>query len=220
MNIAVGKESLSFVSDTSKTSTLTMICDARNWNFFLVEFISICAKMRRLGFSSLNDFRSIFWCLSLSFSLSILLLDILDFSIQIANSFPSAILVCLSFFQNFLIRFKKFIAKPRDTDSFKCKLFRVKCALMIFLLSTIINISLSIFNWSRWLVHWLTKSNQLMVFFSLMGVTIDAGGKSLLFKAFSSKNMMLSDFIVTVYFNKCILLSKCELLSTGLARKK
>ena len=59
-----------------------------------------------------------------------------------------------------------------------------------------------------------------MVFFSLMGVTIDTGEKSLLFKAFSSKNMMLSDFIVTVYFNKCILLSKCELLSTGLARKK
>ena len=35
-----------------------------------------------------------------------------------------------------------------------------------------------------------------------------------LFKALTSKNGILSDVIETVYFNKCIFLSKCE-LSTG-----
>ena len=40
-----------------------------------------------------------------------------------------------------------------------------------------------------------------------------------LLKAFTSKNGMLSDVIVTVYLNKWILLSRCE-LSIGLARRK
>ena len=42
---------------------------------------------------------------------------------------------------------------------------------------------------------------------------------TLLFKAFTSKNGMLSDVLTTVCFNKCILLSKCE-LPTGMARRK
>ena len=92
--------------------------------------------MGRLGFSSLNDFRLIFWRLSFSFSLSIWLLDRLDFLLQIPSLSSSAILAYLSFFQNFLIQSKKFIAK---------------CLLMIFLLST-----MSIFNCSRWLVNWST----------------------------------------------------------------
>ena len=44
-NYAVGKESSSFASDTSKTSTLLITCDARNWNLLLIEFMLIYAKM-------------------------------------------------------------------------------------------------------------------------------------------------------------------------------
>ena len=97
-NWTVGKESSSSVSDTSKTSTLLMICDARNWILFFTEFMLICKKTRRLGFSSLNDFRMIFWRLSFSLSLLIWLLDRLDFLRQIASSSSSAILAYLSFF--------------------------------------------------------------------------------------------------------------------------
>ena len=102
--------------------------------------------MGRSGFSSLNDFRLIFWILFFSFSLLIWLLDRLAVLLQIASSSFSAILASLSFFQNFLIRSKKFIAKQREPDSFKRKPFRLKCLLMIFLLST-----MSVFICSRWL---------------------------------------------------------------------
>ena len=54
-NWVVVKESSSFVSYTSKTSTLLITCDARNWNLFLIEFMLISAKMGQSGFSSLND---------------------------------------------------------------------------------------------------------------------------------------------------------------------
>ena len=141
-----GEESSSFVSGISKTSALLMICDARKWNLFLIEFMLICAKIGRLFLSSLNHFRLIFWHLSFSLSLSIWLLDRLDFLLQIASSSSSTIPAYLSFFQNFLMRSKKFLAKRRDPDSFKCKPFPLKCLLMIFLLST-----MSIFNCSRWL---------------------------------------------------------------------
>ena len=60
--------------------------------------------MGRSGFSSLNDFRLIFWFLFFSFSLSIWLLDRLAILLQIASSSSSTIVVYLSFFQNFLIR--------------------------------------------------------------------------------------------------------------------
>ena len=40
----------------------------------------------------------------------------------------------LSFFQKFLLRPKKIIAKLCDPESFKCKPFRLKCLLMTFLL--------------------------------------------------------------------------------------
>ena len=142
-------KSSSFVSDTSKTSILLMICDARNWSLFLIEFMLICAKMGRLGFSSLNYFRLLFWRRSFSFSLLIWLLDRWDFLLQIASSSSSTILVYHSFFQNFLIRSKKFIAKHcHGPGSFKSKPFRFKCFLMIFLLST-----MSTFNCSRCLIN-------------------------------------------------------------------
>ena len=117
-NWAFGEESSSFVSDTSKTSTLLMVWDARNWNLFLIEFMLICAKMGRLGFSCLNECRLMFWHLSFSLSLSTWLLDRLNFLVQIARSSSSAI---LSFFQNVLIRYKKFAAKRRDPVSFNWK---------------------------------------------------------------------------------------------------
>ena len=88
-----------------------------------------------------------------SFPLSIWLLDRLAVLLLIASSSSSTILVYLSFFQIFLIGSKKFIAKRREPYSFKCKPFRHKCLLMIFLLSTI-----SIFNCSRLLVDWFTVS--------------------------------------------------------------
>ena len=59
-NWAVEIESSSFVSNTSKTSTLLMICDARNWNLFIIDFRLVCSKMERLKLVSLNDFRSMF----------------------------------------------------------------------------------------------------------------------------------------------------------------
>ena len=130
-----------------------MTCDARNWNSFLMKSMLICAKMRRLGFSSLNEFRFIFWRLYFSLLLSIWLLDSLNFLLQIASSFSSAVLVYLSFFQNFLIYSKTFIAKRRNRDSFKCKPFALKCLLMIFILST-----MSIFDCSRYLISWFTVS--------------------------------------------------------------
>ena len=108
---------------TSKTSTLLMTCDARNpcrnWILFLIEFVSICLKMGRSRFSSLNDFRLIFWLLFYTFFLSLWLLGRLAVLLQIASSPSSAILAYLSFFQNFLIGSKKFIAKRRESDSFK-----------------------------------------------------------------------------------------------------
>ena len=113
----------------------------------------ICAKMERSRSSPLNDFRLRFWRLFFSFSFSIWLSDRLDFLLQTASSSSSTILVYLSFFQNFLIHSKKFIAKRCDPDSFKCKPIRFKCLLMIFLLST-----MSIFNCGRWLVNWFTVS--------------------------------------------------------------
>ena len=112
-----------FVPDTSKISILLIICDARNWNLVLIEFILIFAKMGRLRYSSFNDFRLIFWYLSFSLSLSTWLLDRLDFLLKISSSYSSVILAYVSFFQNFLICSKKFIAKCRDPDSFKCKPF-------------------------------------------------------------------------------------------------
>ena len=124
--------------------------------------------MGRSGFSSLNDFRLIFWLLFFSFSLSIWLLDRLAVLLQIASSSSSTILTYLSFFQNFLIRSKKFIAKRRESDSFKCKPFRLKCLLMIFLLST-----MSIFNCSRWLVIWFTISVAFPLSKRSVGVKIN-----------------------------------------------
>ena len=124
--------------------------------------------MGRSGFSSLNDFRLIFWLLFFSFSLSIWLLDRLAVLLQIASSSSSTILAYLSFFQNFLIRSKKFIAKRRESDSFKCKPFRLKCLLMIFLLST-----MSIFNCSRWLVNWFTVSVAFPLSERSVGVEIN-----------------------------------------------
>ena len=109
--------------------------------------------MGRSGLSSLKDFRLIFWRIFFSFSLSIWLLDRLDFLLQIASSSSSTIFAYLLFFQNFLISSKKFIAKRRDPDSVECKTFRIKCLLMIFLLST-----MSIFNCNRWLVNSFTVS--------------------------------------------------------------
>ena len=109
--------------------------------------------MGQSGFSSLKYFRFIFWCLFFSVSLSMWLFNRLDFLLQIASSSSSTILAYLSFFQSFLIRSIKFIANRRDLDSFKCKPLRLKCLLMIFLLSTI-----SIFNCSRLLVDWFTVS--------------------------------------------------------------
>ena len=113
----------------------------------------ICAKMGRLRFSSLKDFRLTFWQLPFSLLLLTWLLERLDFLLQIGSSSSSTILTYLSFFQNFLMRSKQFIDKLRDPDSFKCKPFRLKCLLVIFLLST-----MSIFNCSRWLVNWFTVS--------------------------------------------------------------
>ena len=87
----------------------------------------ICAKMRRSGFSSFDNFRFLFCSMFFSFSLSIYLLDRFDFLLQITSSFSSPILAHLSSFQNFLIRSKRFIAKQYDPDSFKCKPFQLKC---------------------------------------------------------------------------------------------
>ena len=78
-NWAVGKEWSSFVSDTNQASTLLMIFDGRNWNLFLTEFMFICAKMMRLRFSSLNNFRLTFGHLAFFSMLSTWLLDKLDF---------------------------------------------------------------------------------------------------------------------------------------------
>ena len=75
----VRKESSSFVSYTNKTSTLLIICDARNWNLFLIVFMLICAKMEWFKFSSLNDFRLTFGDLPFSLSFSICLLERLHF---------------------------------------------------------------------------------------------------------------------------------------------
>ena len=144
--------------------------------------------MGRLGFSSLNDFKLIFWHLSLSLSLSIWLLDRLDFLLQIAGSSSPAILTYLSFFQNFLIRCKKFIAKRRDPDSFKCKPFRLKCLLMIFLLS-----AMSILNCSRWFVNWFTAS----VAFPLSERSVGAEINTLQSGNFSC----ISDFKFRSFFN-------------------
>ena len=108
--------------------------------------------MGRSGLSSLKDFRLIFWRIFFSFSLSIWLLDRLDFLLQIASSsssMSSMIFAYLLFLQNFLISSKKFIAKRCDPDSVECKTF----LLMIFLLST-----MSIFNCNRWLVKSFTVS--------------------------------------------------------------
>ena len=134
-----------------------MICDARNWNLFLTEFMLICAKMGRLRFFSFNDFRLIFSRLFFSLSLSIWLSDRLDFLLQIGSSPSSAVLAYISFFQKFLIISTKFIAKRRDPDSFKCKPLRLKC-LLIFLLWT-----MSIFNCSRWLVNWFYSKHYLLI---------------------------------------------------------
>ena len=103
-----------------------------------------------------------------SFLLSMWLLDRLDVLLQIASSSSSTILAYLSFFQNFLIRSKKSIAKRRDHDLFKCKPFRLKCLLMIFLLST-----MSIFNCSRWLVNWFTVSVAFPLSERSVGVEIN-----------------------------------------------
>ena len=137
----------SFASDTSKTSTLLMIFDARNWNLFLIQFMLICAKMRRLGFSSVNDFRLMFWHLLFSLSLSIWLLESLDVLRQTASWSSSATPAYPSYFQNLLIRSKKFIVKLLlllliycDPDSFKYKPIWLKCSLMIFLHINYINI--------------------------------------------------------------------------------
>ena len=108
-----------------------MIGDARNWNLFLTEFMLICAKMGWLKFSSLNDFRLTFGHLSFFLSLSTWLLDRFNFLPQIASSSSSTMLVYLSFFQNFSVRSKKFIAAYRDPDSLKCKPFWLKCLLVI-----------------------------------------------------------------------------------------
>ena len=105
--------------------------------------------MGRSEFSSLKDFRLIFWRIFFFFSLSIWLLDRLDFLLQIASSSSSTIFAYLLFLQNFLISSKKFIAKRCDPDSVECKTF----LLMIFLLST-----MSIFNCNRWLVKSFTVS--------------------------------------------------------------
>ena len=123
---AVGKESSSFVSDTSKIPTLLMICDARNWNLFLIELMLTCGKMGWLGFPSVKHFRLMFWRFPFSLSLSIWLLDRLYFLLQMASSSSSVILAYLSFFQIFLIHSKKFIVKRRDPDSFKFKPLRLK----------------------------------------------------------------------------------------------
>ena len=87
---------------------------------------------------------------------------------QIASSSSSMIFVYFSFFQNFLIRSKKFIAKRRDPNSFKCKQFRLKCLLMMLLLST-----MSIFNCSRWLVNWFTISVAVPLSERSVGVEIN-----------------------------------------------
>ena len=84
------------------------------------------------------------------------------------STYTSMILAYLSFFQNFLICSKKFIAKRREPDSFKCKPFRLKCLLMIFLLST-----MSIFNCSRWLVNWFTVSVAFPLSERSVGVEIN-----------------------------------------------
>ena len=112
-----------------------------------MEFMLICAKMGRLRFSSFNNFRLTFGHLSSSLLLSALLLDKLDFLLQIASLSSSTIFAHLSFFQNFLIRSEKFNAKRRDPDSCKCKPFQLKCLMVIFVLLT-----MSIFTYSRWLV--------------------------------------------------------------------
>ena len=145
-----------------------MTCDARNWNLFLIEFMLICTKMGRSEFSSLNDFTLRFWLFFFSFSLSIWLLDRFAVLLQIASSSSSTILAYLSFFQNFLIRPKKFIAKRHEPDSFKYKPVRLKCLLMIFLLST-----MSIFNCSRWLINWFTVSVAFSLSERNVGVEIN-----------------------------------------------
>ena len=151
--MSLWKRIIKFLSDTSKTSTLLTNCDTRKWNLFLTKFMLIWPKMGRLGFSSQKDFRFIFWRLSFHLSFSTWLLDRSNFLLQIVNSSSLAILAYLPFFQKFLIRFNEFIAKRRDSDSVQYKSLRLKCVLMIFLLSTI-----SIFNCSRWLVNWFIVS--------------------------------------------------------------
>ena len=148
-----------------------MICDARNWNLFLMPFfmsyfLLICVKMGRLRFSSLNDFRLTFGHLSFSLSLSTWLLDKLYFSLQMVSSSSSMILAYLSVFQSSLVPSKTFIAKHHDPDSFRCKSFRLKCLLVIFLLST------TSFNCSKWLANWFTVSVAFSLSDRSVGVEI------------------------------------------------
>ena len=98
-------------------------------------------------------------------------LSILDRCFEIClfpyHSSSSAILAYPSFFQNFLIRTKKIIAKRRDPDSFRCEPFRLKFLLMIFLLS-----ALSIFHCSRGLVNSFKVRDAFPLFEHSVGVKI------------------------------------------------
>ena len=120
--------------------------------FFLIEFRLICAKVGRLRFSSLNYFGLKYG----HFSFNMRLLDRLGLLLQMANSSSSTILSYLSFFQNFLLRSKKFIANRCGPDSFKRKPF--KYLLVKFLLST-----MSIFNHSRWFVNMIYSKRCLSI---------------------------------------------------------
>ena len=120
--------------------------------FFLIEFRIICAKVGRVRFSSLNYFGLKFG----HFLFNMRLLDRLGLLLQITNLSSSTILSYLSFFQNFLLRSKKFIANRCGPDSFKRKPF--KCLLVKFLLST-----MSIFNHSRWFVNMIYSKRCLSI---------------------------------------------------------
>ena len=123
--------------------------------FFLIEFRLICAKVGRLRFSSLNYFGLKFG----HFSFNMRLLDRLGLLLQITNLSSSTILSYLSFFQNFLLRSKKFIANRCGPDWFKRKPF--KYLLVKFLLST-----MSIFNHSRWFVNMIYSKRCLSIIWS------------------------------------------------------